>query len=102
MHCMIAWGVANGGAPLSSNDHEFIMGAFEGEDRLFVFPGVAVVTLADDTGRLALQQKLTEVSKDRLGSRAVFVMSPLMAPGTGIYRGFLPQTIWEPLNKKTV
>jgi hypothetical protein len=99
---MIAWGVGNGAPPLSTVDHETMEAALAGEDWLLVFPGAAVVTLADDAHRQTLQQKLVAVSKEKLNSRAVFVMSPLMAPGTGIYRGFLPNPIWEPLNKKTV
>jgi hypothetical protein len=76
--------------------------ALAGEDRLQLFPGVVVVTLADDAQRLALQEKLVAASKEKLNGRALFVMTPLMAPGTGIYRGFLPTPLWEPLNKKTV
>lgn len=102
MHCLIAWGVGNGAVPLSPDDYQGIESAFAGEDWLLVFPGVAVVTLTDEAHRLSLQQKLVAVSKERLNSRVLFVISPLMAPGTGIYRGFLPAPMWEPLNKKTV
>lgn len=73
-----------------------------GEDYVQVFPGVVVLTLADDARRQALQNELVATSKDKLNGRALFVMTPLMAPGTGIYRGFLPTPTWEPLNKKTV
>ena len=98
---MIAWGVGSGGVTLSSTDHEAMESAFAGEDWLRVFPGAVVVTLADDAHRLVLQEKLVVVSKEQLNSRAYFVMSPLMGSGTGIYRGFLPSTLWEPLVKKT-
>jgi hypothetical protein len=102
VHCMIAWGVGEGGVPLQSADHQTMESALAGEDWLRVFPGVVVVTINDDAHRVVLQQKLAAISKERLNGRALFVMSPPMAAGSGIYRGFLPQPVWEPLNKKTV
>jgi hypothetical protein len=102
MNTMIAWGVANGAQPLSSEEHEIVKEALDGEDWLLVFQGVAVITIADDAARLALQQKLVQVSQSKLNSRMLFLMSPITAPGSGIYRGFIPQPIWDPLNSKTV
>jgi len=102
LHCMIAWGVGAGGLPFSATEHEAMEAVLADEDWLRVFPGVVVVTLADEAQRVALQQRLVSASKDKLNSRALFVMSPLIGPGSGIYRGYLPTPIWEPLNKKTV
>jgi hypothetical protein len=102
LHCMIAWGVSQGGVPLTLADHEAIESDLAGQDWLRVFPGVVVITLEGDAQRLALEQKLTALSKERFNSRLLFVMSPPMQSGSGIYRGFLPQPVWEPLNKKTV
>jgi len=101
LHCMIAWGAGNGGVPLSSTDHETMEAALAGKDWVRTFPGAVVVTLADDAERQVLQDKLVEASK-AINGRAFILISPLMATGTGIYRGFLQQPVWEPLNKKTV
>jgi hypothetical protein len=98
---MIAWGAGKDATPLSTADHAAMESALDGRDWVRAFPGAVVVTVANDAERQVLQDKLVEASKS-INGRAFVLISPLMATGTGIYRGFLQQPVWEPLNKKTV
>jgi len=99
---MIAWGSPVPSPPLQPGDHQRIEAVLAPYNFVRAFPGSGVLTLADDAQRMALEQQLIALITGELQNRVQFLTSPLIAPGTGIYRGYLISTVWEPINKKVV
>ncbi len=100
MHCMIAWGRAGPEAPLGAGEHGSVEAMLKTYDFVRAFAGAGVVTVADNDERLQIEAALTRLSKEQFQSRLVFLISPPAAPGY-LYRGFLGQGLWEPINAMT-
>jgi hypothetical protein len=99
MHCMIAWGSPDPTVPLTADEHAKIEAVLGQYAFVRAFPGSGVCTVSDNQQRFALEQEVIAVIRDGMLGRIQFLMSPPMGPGN-IYRGFLPQATWEPLNAK--
>jgi hypothetical protein len=100
MHCMIAWGCPDPNAPLQPQEHAKIEAVLNGHGFVRAFPGSGVLTVAGNEQRLALEQQLVAVIRDGLVGRVQVLISPPMGAAGFLYRGFLPQAVWEPLNAK--
>ena len=99
MHCMIAWGAPDPNAPLTADEHARIEAVLTQYSFARAFTGSGVCNVTDNQQRLALEQEIIAVIREGMLGRVQFLISPPMGPGN-IYRGFLPQGTWEPLNAK--
>jgi len=99
MHCMIAWGTPDPNVPLTVDEHARIEAVLNQYAFARAFPGCGVCNVADNQQRLALEQEVIAVIREGMVGRVQFLLSPPMGVGN-IYRGFLPQGTWEPLNAK--
>jgi hypothetical protein len=101
MHCMIAWGRPAPDAPLGASEHASVEAVLKQYDFVRAFPGAGVATVADNPQRLQIETALTNLSKEHFQSGLVFLISPPIGPNGFLYRGFLSQGLWEPINAKT-
>lgn len=100
MHCMVAWGANNLNQPLTANQHQAVEAILQAYEPAFAFPGAAVITVADNPARLLVEADMTRLSQEQFAGRLVFIISPPIGATGFIYRGFLSQGRWEPINAK--
>jgi hypothetical protein len=99
MHLMIAWGSPDPSASLTAQDHARIEAVLSQYAFVSAFPGCGVCSVTDNQQRLAVEEEIVAVIKASMLGRVRLLISPPMGPGN-IYRGFLSQGTWEPLNAK--
>lgn len=101
MHCMIAWGRTRADNPFGPNDHAQVEAILQPHGFVRALAGAGVLTVADNDERLRIESALTALSREKFGSSLVFLISPPASPTNYLYRGFLGQGLWEPINAKT-
>ncbi|KRA42108.1 hypothetical protein [Devosia sp. Root635] len=96
MHIVVSWDITDG-APPRSELSESLKEAFAGHSWFRPLTTYYVIK-ADEAARLEIYEALltvAEANPDRIN----FVVSPVMQ---GAYLGFLPQTSWDKINKRTL
>lgn len=97
MHCVVSWDITeSAGYPSRSVIDAMMVAAFQPYPKVHVLSTFYVVGLPGQPDYNWLQTRLTSIAQQYHG-RVNFVMTPLMSGGA--YTGYLPQNLWNELNR---
>lgn len=107
MHCMVVWGSAIAGIPLTPQEHAEFEKVLAGHAWVRVFPGAFVIALIYEGERLELSKELSRVAQELnggepTGSRVRVLISPPIPKGSGTYAGWAAKEVWPELNKRSI